>query len=874
MRLITSHIGADFDSLASMVAAQKLYGGGTLSFSGASSRNVRDFLKRYSDRWQVLTPRRIDFDAVDSLVLVDVRGLSRIGPFRVIAERPGVQVHLYDHHPPVIDEIKANRSLIESVGSTTTLLVELLLANHIPIAPPEATLFSLGIYEDTGALTFGATTERDYEAAAKLRLYGADLTLIPSYIELSYSVLERQILDRLMENAWERYIHGVKVVLSTLIFPYYVEGLSLFVHRMRDTFDADVALAVVSMAKRTYVVMRSREQILDASQFLKPIGGGGHPQAASATLSLCEPSSVISALEKELERAIHPVLRVRDVMSSPVIAIDPKLSIEEAYRIMLRYGHGALPVVSNEKLVGLVTRKDLDKAKLHGLDKTAVEEFMTRGVITVSPDASISEAHRQMALRNIGRLVVVEGERPVGIVTRTDMLRALYPISLPPGERALGESLYPWVEPVGHLLEERLHPWMLELLERLGARAEKLGMRAYAVGGFVRDLLLARSNLDLDVVIEGDGVQFVNSWKEDGCHISVHQRFQTGTIVFPDGHKVDVATARREFYEYPTAQPNVSSDSLKHDLYRRDFTINAMAISINPSQWGKLVDYFGGRRDLKRRILRILHNLSFVEDPTRVLRGIRLCQRLGFEIEENTLRLMKSCIRGGLLTLLSGVKLKSELELILLEREVHPIVEKLVELKVLDQIFPGFKWGLGADRCVRRIFLMTRRLERDLPDFGKEIWLAYLGALLLETPEPTVRSILDRLSLTPRERLVVEKGLFELGIAENALGGRGEKRHSEIFLFLRDYEDVTLLLWAAATKRWRLRRRILLYLTRLEKVVPMLTGRDLLELGIPRGPLIGRVLESLRLARLDGEVETREEEEGWVKMKSTSLEKV
>ena len=863
LKVITTHIGADFDSLASMIAAAKLYKGAVPCFSGAAGRNVRDFLKRQTGRWEILTPRQVNMDEITTLVVVDARSPSRIADFAAILGRPRLSVHVYDHHPAVQEDISADFVVIEPVGATTTILVERLIEKGIYFDPQEATLFAMGVYEDTGGLTFGSTTERDIQVFSRLRALGADMTAIPAYIEMSLDPAERRIQDKLVENAREIYVHGAKIVLSAMVAHSYVEGLSLFVHRLRDYFDADVALVAVQMEKRTYVVARSREEILDVAKFLAPLGGGGHPQAASVTLAGTPPSEILAKLEERLLQTIEPAVTVKEVMTSPVLAIDPGSSVEDAYRIMIRYGHAALPVVEDGALVGIITRKDLDKAKIHGLGQVAVGDFMTEGPITIRPEASVAEAHRIMVLNNIGRLPVVDESTLSGIVTRTDILRALYPRSLPSETRSIALRM-PWTENVSELLSQELKPWVLQLLVRLGERAESMGIRAYVVGGFVRDLLLGRPNEDLDIVIEGDALTFIKSWEADGCHVAVHQRFKTGTIVFPGGRKVDVATARREFYEYPVAQPKVLSDSLKHDLYRRDFSVNAMAVSINRSLWGTLIDYFGGRRDLQKKSLRVLHNLSFVEDPTRVIRGVRLEQRLGFRLEENTLRLLKNSIRGGLVSLLSGVRLRSELELVFTEKAPHGIVRRFRTLGFWKALFRGVNPGPLSIRTMRRITVFRRRLARDLPEMGKYAWLAFLCALICEANEEDQLAVLDRLHLNPRERKIVEEGVTDLGPVENTLGERGEKTSSYIFDYLEDVHPVTAIYWAAATERWRARRRILLYLTRLRKIEPMLEGRDLLDLGYKEGPRIGKILRILRMARLDGLVETREDEIEWV----------
>lgn len=863
MKLITSHIGSDFDSLASMVAASKLYDGAVMSFSGSACRTVREFLKRFPGRWEVLTPRKIHLEDVEMLIVVDARSRGRIGPFSKLLDLPDVKVHLYDHHPPSQDEIPAEKRIIEPVGAVTTLMVEILLREGIPISPQDATLYAMGIYEDTGALTFGPTCRRDYEAIARLRELGADMTLLPVHVELSLSSAEKHLQDELVEKSWQRYINGAKVILSVLECPHYIEGLSLFVHRLRDYFDADVALAAVSMEKRTYVVARSKEGILDVARLLAPLGGGGHPQASSLTLTEVTPQEAIENLEKALWRAIKPAVTVRDIMTSPVMALDSDLSVDEAYRVMIRYGHAALPIIDEGKLLGIITRKDLDKAQLHGLGTVAVSEYMTEGVITISPKASVAEAHRLMVSYNIGRLPVIEGENLQGIVTRTDLLRALYPVSLPEEERHLMPPL-PWEEKLSFLMEQRLVPWVNELLKKIGKRANEMGMKAYVVGGFVRDLLLNRPNFDLDVVIEGNGVAFMKSWEAEGCKASIHQRFQTGTLTFPEGHRVDIATARREFYEFPVAQPTVASDSLKHDLYRRDFTVNAMAISLNEENWGVLVDYFGGRRDIRQKKLKMLHNLSFVEDPTRVFRGVRLEQRLHFTMEDNTLRLLKSCVRGGLLNLLSGLRVKSELEYILREVRPYKAVRRLQELGIWENLFPGLEMGPTSLTLMRRLAVFIRRLSRDLPE-GDQTWVAFLAALVADNGEDFQRSVMDRLNLSPGERKLMEVCLFRRGVAENDLGGRGDRPPSDIYTYLEKVPPVAALFWAAATERTRVRRRILLYLTRWHKVEPMLTGQDVLDMGFRPGPHIGLILKDLRDARLDGMIETRDEEIEWIR---------
>jgi tRNA nucleotidyltransferase (CCA-adding enzyme) len=289
-----------------------------------------------------------------------------------------------------------------------------------------------------------------------------------------------------------------------------------------------------------------------------------------------------------------------------------------------------------------------------------------------------------------------------------------------------------------------------------------------------------------------------------------------------------------------------------------------MAISLSQENWGVLVDYFGGRRDIRQKKLKMLHNLSFVEDPTRVFRGIRLEQRLHFTMEDNTLRLLKSCVRGGLLNLLSGLRIKSELEFILREARPYQAVRRLQELGIWENLFPGLEMELTAVVLMRRLAVFTRRLSRDLPP-GDQTWIAFLAALITDNGEEFQRSVMDRLNLSPGERRLMEFCLFKRGLAENDLGGRGDRPPSDIYTYLGNIPPVAALFWAAATERKRVRRRILLYLTRWHKVEPMLSGQDVLDMGLRSGPQIGLILKKLRESRLDGKIETRDEEIEWIR---------
>ena len=870
MQLITSHLNTDFDSLASMIAIQKLYPEAVICPPGSFSRKVRDFMAKQGRPFaaRLTKPKKIPLDQVTLMVAVDTRTRARIGPFAALAGRQDVRVHVYDHHPATPDDIPAEKFVYEPIGAATTMILERLLLERKEITPEEATLFAIGIYDDTGAFTYETTTERDIAAVSYLRELGADLSGVLAQVETDMSSDDKRLLDTLAENAKETYINGAKVYLTWAETENYVSGLSVFVNRLKEYCDSHVTIAVVSNGgKKTNIIARSVEGILNVKDFLAPYGGSGHYQAGSANIELRDPQEVLAEIESRLAGAITPMMKVSDIMTSPVIAVGTEAKVDEAYRTMLRFGVKSLPVISEAgEVAGMMTRKDLDKAHLHGLDRANISDFMTQGVITLSAEASIDEAHRMMATYGFEKMPVLDGNgKLAGTLSRANLLKALYHSGQYAGEDTKRDSDgFLWVENVAHLMEESFSLKTLSLLRRVGAKAHELGMRAYLVGGTVRDILMGAKNTDIDISVEGDAEKLVMSWDEPGCKATLHGRYKTGTITFPDGEKVDVATARREFYEYAAATPTVQNSSLRQDLGRRDFTVNAMSISLSEDDWGTLTDNYGGRADLKDRLLKILHNLSFVEDPSRVLRGIRLEQRLYMRFEDNTMRLLKSAVKGGLLELLSTTRIRAELESDAKEEGFSKIVKRMQELGVWEALFPGVK---VTDDTVRRLRVMSHymsQMKRHGVDFRGMEWIVKM-AVVLSDSKPEVRfSAMDRMSLNPNEREQLTRSFLQWPNVETFCSSRKNAPNSEAYMFLKDFTPVPLLYWITCLKSPASRRLIVEHIELWMGYKGELTGKDLQAMGL-KGKAIGDALAGIKLARIDGEIASREDEMKYVR---------
>ena len=865
MYLITSHLNTDFDSLASMIAIQKLYPDAVICPPGAMSRKVRDFLSRHGHQWvaKILKPKKIPLDEVTLMIVVDTRSRQRIGAFAALAGRKDVAVHVYDHHPSTHDDIQAEEFVYEEIGAVTTMIFEQLLSERKEITPEEATLFALGIYDDTGALTYETTTERDIAAISYLRELGADLSGILSQVETDMSSDDRKLLDTLAENTRELYINGAKIDLTWAETEQYVQGLSLFVNKLKEYCDSHVTIAVVNNGgKKINIIARSVEGILNVKEFLAPYGGSGHYQAGSATVAERDIHELLQEIEKRLASAIKPMVKVEDIMNSPVIAVSPDARVDEGYRTMLRFGVKSLPVADeNGEVVGMMTRKDLDKAHLHGLDRARISDFMTQGIISLSAEASIDEAHRMMATYGFEKMPVLdENGKLIGTLSRATLLKALYRSGLFSSEENSRDSTgFLWVENVTDLMENSFSLKTLSLLRRVGTKAHELGMKAYLVGGTVRDILMGVHNMDIDISVEGDAEKLVSSWDEPGCRATLHGRYKTGTISFPDGEKVDVATARREFYEYAAATPIVQNSSLKQDLSRRDFTVNAMSISLSENDWGTLTDNFGGRADLKDKLLKILHNLSFVEDPSRVLRGVRLEQRLNMTFEDNTMRLLKSAVRGGLLECLSTTRVRAELELISKETCFRKIVLRMCELGIWEALFPGMKVTKNVDQRLHIMEHFIQQVKKHGIDFKGMEWLVSMAVVFTESKNDVRFSAMDRMNLNPNERDQLTKCFLQWPNVEKFCSTRKNTKNSEAYLFFKDYGYVPLLYWLTCLRTPEARRLIIEHMEFWTDTKGEYTGKDLQAMGL-KGKEIGDMLYAIKLAIIDGEIKTHDDE--------------
>lgn len=888
MDLILCHTTADFDALGAAVGLTCLLPGSKIVLSGGAHPPVRDFLALHRDEYPLIERRAVIAENIRSVRVVDTQQRDRLGKAAEWLDLPNIQIIVYDHHLSQQLNIPATASHIEPVGACTTLMVEQLQQQQIPLTLSQATVMALGIHVDTGSLTFDSATPRDALALAWLMAQGVSSSVISTYLDPGLSPQLQQLLTEALENLEYFSLRGYTIGWVTLRTQEFVPGLSSLASQLVELTEIDALLLANEYThkegdSRLTIIGRSQIPGVNLNLLFQIFGGGGHSQAASLSLRQVNPQETLQQLLDGIKTSIPHPPTARDLMSSPVRTIRPETTISQAQSILLRYGHSGLSVVDTQgKLVGIISRRDIDIALHHGFSHAPVKGYMTTKVKTITPDTILPQIESLMVTYDIGRLPVLENGQLVGIVTRTDVLRELHQAD---EENKFKIQNSKFKINFNTELQNRLAPQLWQLLTVASQAAEKRGWHLYLVGGAVRDLLLAESAAgslmitDIDLVVDGfhqaadvgAGVELAKALQEiyPGARLEIHGAFQTAALLWHkdpelDSLWMDIATARTEFYPYPAANPEVEASSIRQDLYRRDFSINALALRLTSPRSGELLDFFGGLIDLQAKQIRVLHPNSFIEDPTRIYRAVRFAVRFGFEIEAQTEEFIHYAINSGVYdrTAQTNIKtpalqtrLKAELKYILQTPYWKSALQLLNQLGALQCIHPTLKLD-------ESLLQQLRLLERCLRRFDSEQtlihWEMRLEALIAHL-EPQYREKVAKNLHLPEDGI---KRLQNLDKAQTTVRELLPtcQRPSQVVQLLRKYDLPMLILIALPSPRI-LRKQIWHYLTVLANVQPILNGNDLKQLGYKPGKQFRQMLDDLRAATLDGVIKNRTEAE-------------
>ena len=862
--IITSHSHADFDAIASMVAAQKLYPGATLIAPSMTIKtDSHPYLRNLFTNFSIQQPKDCDLSQVQKLIVTDTRRKGRLAHIHEVFNNKNLTIHLYDHHPDSSEDLLAAHKDVRQWGSTTAILVDLLQERDITISHHEATLFALGMYEDTGCFTFSSSTEHDFLSAAYVARFGIDFETLTALVKNDLTTLEIYFLNSLLNSQRTHIINDIPITIAEItVGDEYINDFSSVVTRMME-LEAEIRVVFVlaAMKNKIHIIARSNTDEVDVGKVCQLMGGGGHAMAASASCKDMTLTHVKSNLIALLSTTVKSKATVATYMTAPARTIKSDMPMEEAEKIMIRFGLKAAPIVDSDThhCIGILSLETASKAITHKLGHLHAKEYMQRGFKTLAPESELSAAVDIILSQDQRLIPIVYNETVCGVLTRTDILRIMVNESLRIPEQPMNDKQN--IRNVLPMLQSGLPMENLELLRDAGIIADECECQVYTVGGFVRDLLLKEHNLDIDLCVEGDTQGFVDALT---LHLKgrarYHDRFKTATIYYQNSDKeerhLDVTSARMEYYDSPGALPSIEVSSIYMDLYRRDFTINAMAIHLNQKTFGQLIDPFGGQRDIKQKNISILHSLSMVEDPTRILRAARFEQRYGFKINTATERLIKNALKLDFFGRLSGTRLFNEIDHIFNERSSEACIERLDGWGIWAIIHPKLALTPTKIQLLQALeeALSWYRLSYKLPQ--PTPWVCYMLILCDNMKYEEISSALKRLTIADR---VIKTFLRIRNIAHHA-GMNLEKRHKEGETSLRSLYSCLvhveleglLFLMARFQGEEIIHKDIALYISTLRDVNVDITGMDLIGLGYPQGRDIGNILHLMLLAKMEG----------------------
>lgn len=859
-RIVVTHKHPDFDALASAYGAYRLFKLDTIVTASSYDTSVREYIDSLDYDLPITHIKEKEIESIkelDLLVVTDCKLSERLGilaPLLSVAKK----VIVVDHHPSHGMDIEADEKLVDEIGSCTSIIVNKLKAENARLTQDEATLLMMGIYEDTGNLTFSGTTVADMDAASWLLSNGANLQFVNDFVKRELSRDHVFILNELLTNINILTIGSVTIGVSNASNDKYIEDISYLAHKIMDIESLDALFILVRTGDRIILVGRSRTDDVNAADIAQHFGGGGHFSAASAVIKEQTLHESIGKLDMIIRDAVRPAKTAKDIMNAPVKTLKADSTFSEAIDVFMKNNLNMMPVVSGKVPVGLVSRRDILHGLKHGLNDEPVSSIMQVEFEFVLPDTPYYHVEEIMLNRNLKMVVVVKDNNLLGVITRTDLLRLIHDeIAKMPkfseGRLMLSEDRR--FKNISGQIDAVLPDRVVATLKNVGAMADALGYKCYLVGGVVRDILLRKANEDIDIVVEGSAPDFARRFaSEMGAKVAVHDKFKTAVVIFPDGFRVDFATSRTEYYDFPASAPTVEDASIKNDLFRRDFSINAMAVKLNKKEYGTLLDFFGGQRDLMDKKIRVLHSLSFVDDPSRAFRAVRFAVRFDFMIGPHTDRLFRHAVNLNLFDRVMGQRMFLELKYILSEKNYKKALRMMRKYDLLK----FYHKSLRLDERKEQMFddlevIMDWYCFQFDDEF--ETYLPRFIILFHDMDKEHIREALSRFQLDEKKSQELENHI-RLAKETGSLLNRRPNQKNSYFTMIFNKMSVPCALAAAVLAGEKFDDQVKNYFTSYRNIKTDINGNDLMREGILPKMLYADILKVVKDAKIDGLADT------------------
>jgi|AntRauTorckE6833_2_1112554.scaffolds.fasta_scaffold00136_24 tRNA nucleotidyltransferase (CCA-adding enzyme) len=854
MDLIISHENTDIDGLAGIVAASKLYTDSKVVISENLTTLAQKFLALYKDEFDISRYDEVDYTDIKRVIVIDTHEHDRLGRFIELINWDQVEVIVYDHHPhQKMDWIDIDLS--ENVGSATSIIVNKLKRENIKLSRSEATLFALGISADTGNFMHLNTESEDLIAFAYLLDMGANKKVINEYLLETLDKNQKKVFDLLIQHRKDIQIKDESITMFTLKYPRYVTGLNNVVEKIKILYQLSVVFILVEMEGKVIIIGRSSDENIDLEEIFTELGGGGHSGAGSVSIKT-DLEIARNRLETSIRDKIKFAVKVKDVMQTP-LKLSQDLKVIKVKEIMEEKNiTGVLLANDNQEVKGIFTTRDLRRLnKTNDIYRVPVKGYMTKKLIYIKPLDTIHQAQEKMVKHDIGRLPVMDNnENVIGIITRRDILNQYYEketesqnqnrfvsslVSITPEKIKVSEQL------------DKLSNSIKKLFKNIGKIAQKNDCRIFLVGGMVRDLLLNRENVDFDFVVDGNIEKLIKEIaRQYEVGYKYNDKFKTGNMVIDNRLDLDFAVSRNELYTHPGALPKVKKADIFDDLFRRDFTINALAVALHPTEYGYLYDFFKAREDVKNRILKVLHRFSFLDDPTRIIRGIRLVLQLNLDIEDETKALMQESIRLSRLSDVSFSRVYKELRLLF---EVNPdlkFVNLLKEIPFLRLLYNDYKIPKDIEKKWQRANEHLAYFKDN--NYNVKKWTVYFSLIFSKIPP----SVIEHWSLSYKAKEIILFNPRDYNI-EKITNNKGKV---DLYIQLKVLSNEKLILLLAEYDDKNLKEQIYFYLEKMSDVEIEINGNDLIKIGYKEGPIISEALKDVKKEVLKGKLVTKEKQ--------------
>lgn len=836
-----------------MVAAKYLYPNANMVFSGNLNSNVQEVYNLFKGFIQISRASEINLDKIKKIILVDSDNIKKCGKFSEINK--DLEIVIFDHHmdnTAVFYECEKVQIYKEKYGANTTLILKKILEQNpkIEFKNYEIEIFLMGIYEDTGNLTYTNTTADDVKMAAYLIEKGASLDLVNSFVSKSLTEKQRDLFLEFISHGKIIEKYGENIFLSLVNRKEFIDGIDVITNKIKDIYAVDAVFTVFSDKDRIYIIARSSSNYIKVNDILEKFGGGGHYNAGAAVIKNGNINEIIEELIESIDNIKENGKKAQDIMQFPVKTVKLNVEIKEAYKILLRFGYNSLPIIDEaENLKGIISRREIDKAILHGFTNAPVRAYMSSNFFVCKQDTSVEKLKEILIKNEISSIPIVDLQgKIIGIITRGDVLRALYE-----KKYNLSKNQNIASEIIKKSFGRKILNTNKEIFDSIKTISKNRGEKVFLVGGIVRDLILGIENFDIDIVVEGNGIEFANELflLLNGKKIIVHDKFHTAVIMLKNNIKLDVATSRIEYYEYPTSMPIVEKGSIKQDLFRRDFTINAMALEIDFENFGRLIDIFNGYKDLKEKKIRILHNFSFIEDPTRIIRAIRFSVRYGFNIEEDTEKFIKDCVEAGFIQRLSLKRIKNELEIIFNEKNSVEGTKMLAKYGILKSINKKIHYTKEIESAL----LKLKNNINLVKEYNVKIWIIHFLILIENLEHDEIVNLFNHFSF---------KQEF---ITKYSFGKNNEKEIREkIKNSLSDFELYAIMKMLALEiifvmlfiEEEKIVEKIKYYFNYLCKIEPIITGKDIIDMGYKGNKSFKIILEQVLEKQINEKITDRQ----------------